>query len=114
MASSSGSTATLGERLGRGDNGASDGAKESVFFPPAGRPGKVWLESSESTTVGQSAGERREALAFLVGRRMIVAPFLTAFEDEAGIDRQMDEHLVDEESLWDDGAIMTGVNTSKY
>ena len=52
MASSSGSTATLGERLGRGDNGASDGAKESVFFPPAGRPGKVWLESSESTTVG--------------------------------------------------------------
>ena len=45
---------------------------------------------------------------------MIVAPFLTAFEDEAGIDRRMDEDLVDEESLWDDGAIMTGVNTSKY
>ena len=67
MASSSGSTATLGERLGRGDNGASDGAKESVFFPPAGRPGKVWLESSESTTVGQSAGERR-GFGFLGGR----------------------------------------------
>ena len=45
---------------------------------------------------------------------MIVAPFLTAIEDEAGIDIQINEDLVNEESLWDDGAMMMGVNTSKY
>ncbi|KIJ06439.1 hypothetical protein PAXINDRAFT_182690 [Paxillus involutus ATCC 200175] len=46
--SPAGSTVTLGERLR-----ASDGAKESVPSPP----GTVWLESSESMTIGESAGD---------------------------------------------------------
>jgi len=90
--------------------------------------GRVWIVSLESTTIGgsawESAGEqpRREALAFLAGGRVMnITLFLTAFENfltdcsEAGIDRSMDDDLADEpEFLWDNGAIMTGGNASKY